>query len=382
MTFTRNSAFYPDIFIDAVRGRFKGKSALRGTGAVIVNLSLPSGLRGGDRIKFPYFGTLGELQVTAEDVAVPMGSATQDADEATVLRAGRAFEISTWKTIAESSNDPYGEFASQLVTLKDRAHDAALIDAAHAAGLPASHTQDVYNVGAPVKLQYSHIVDGRAVFGDEQEQIAMLLMHSKPYFDLIKQLDAENRPLLVNPNDGGLIRVAGVPVMASDRCPIDYSGTGAMVALGTAPPVVTSTGSTTLGINQLLVDIVVGGIVGTATFRYSFDGGTTWSSTIATAATVSLLIDNDATKPTGLVVAFAAGTYNADNTYTGVPRFSSAIIKTGALGLWVNPVPSVDTDKDILKDNVVAAIHTYFVTHRWRKAAGGTRPGVAIVKTN
>ncbi len=383
MTLVRNNTFYPDIFVDAVRGAFRGHSALHGTGAVTMNPSLPAGLKGGDKIKVPYFGTLGELQVTTEDVPVPLSSVSQSVDEAVVRRAGRAFEMSKWKMIAESSSDPYGEFARQLTELVGRAWDGALIDAASSAsGLPAAHVIDRYNAGSPVNLQYGHIVDGRAVFGDEQGQIGMLCMHSKPYFDLMKQLDAENRPLLTSPNDGGLVRIAGVPVMPSDRCPVDYEGASAMTATGTTPPAVTVTGSSNLGINQLRIDIVAGGALGAATVRYSFDGGSTWSNTISTAATIALLIDNDSSRPTGLTANFAAGTYNADNLYVGIPRYSSLIVKPGALALWYNASPAVDTDKDILKDNVVAAIHTYFVPHRYARLVNESRPGVVVLKHN
>jgi hypothetical protein len=57
-------------------------------------------------------------------------------------------------------------------------------------------------------------------------------------------------------------------------------------------------------------------------------------------------------------------------------------VKSGALALWFNSVPSVDTDKDILKDNVVAAIHSYFVPHRYGRLVGDTRPGVVVLKHN
>lgn len=383
MGMTRNNAFYPDVFIDAVKGAFKGRKALAGTGAVALNRGLPTGLKGGDTIKVPYFGVLGELQVTAEDVAVPLGTVAQTNESATVRRAGRAFEMSRWKQIAESSNDPYGEFSSQLVQLVQRAWDGALIDVCFdSTGMPASQVVDRYNAGTPDLIDYDHIVSGRAGFGDEQDGIAMMVMHSKPYFDLMKQVDGELRPLLTNPNDGGLVKVAGVPVMPSDRCRIDYSGSSAMLGAGTTPNAVTVTGSTNMGINQLLIDVVAGGTVGAMTFRYSYDGGTTWSSTVTSAASVALLIDNDSTKPTGLTVNFPAATYDADETYTGRPRYWSAIVKQGALGLWYNDMPSVDTDKDILKDNVVAAIHSYFAPLRYGRIVNDTRPGVILLGHN
>jgi hypothetical protein len=70
---------------------------------------------------------------------------------------------------------------------------------------------------------------------------------------------------------------------------------------------------------ELLVEIVLGGAVATATFKYSLDGGDTWSATIVTAATVNLT-------GSGISLAFAAGTYVAGNQYsatTTAPTYSA-----------------------------------------------------------
>ncbi len=77
-------------------------------------------------------------------------------------------------------------------------------------------------------------------------------------------------------------------------------------ATGTSPPAVTLTLASPT-VSALLVDIVVGGSRGTATFRTSSDGGATYSATVTTAATVDL--------GNGITVNFPVGTYNADNVY-------------------------------------------------------------------
>jgi hypothetical protein len=59
----------------------------------------------------------------------------------------------------------------------------------------------------------------------------------------------------------------------------------------------------------LQIEIVEGGAVNTATFEYTVDGGVSWSGVYTTAASVVL-------EATNITVAFAAGTYVADDTYT------------------------------------------------------------------
>lgn len=76
---------------------------------------------------------------------------------------------------------------------------------------------------------------------------------------------------------------------------------------GSSGPLVTLSGAPNDQYDSI-VTIVAGGAVGTATFKYSLDGGDTYSETLATAATYLL--------PSGVTVAFPAGTYVAAETYS------------------------------------------------------------------
>lgn len=85
---------------------------------------------------------------------------------------------------------------------------------------------------------------------------------------------------------------------------------GAITKVGAhAGPTVSDNTSAANDAYELLVEIVLGGAVATATFKYSLDGGDTWSATVVTAATVNLT-------GSGLSLAFAAGTYVAGNQYS------------------------------------------------------------------
>ncbi len=104
-----------------------------------------------------------------------------------------------------------------------------------------------------------------------------------------------------------------------------------LIASGTRPPPVTITGTLTPGTNmayQFALDIVAGGALGTATFKYTLNGGTSYSSTASTAA--SVLLGN-----TGLTANFPAGTYSTNNVYTSVLPPGS-----GAPVLFEQPMPA------------------------------------------
>lgn len=108
------------------------------------------------------------------------------------------------------------------------------------------------------------------------------------------------------------IATSGTPVgvIRIDPAQVTAGSLGAITKVGGhAGPTITDNSSAPLDSYELLVEIVVGGILATATFRYSLDNGDTWSAPILTAATVNLT-------GTGISLAFAAGTYVAGNQYS------------------------------------------------------------------
>ncbi len=74
-------------------------------------------------------------------------------------------------------------------------------------------------------------------------------------------------------------------------------------------PLITGTGSVPNDAYQVRVEILEGGAVATATFRYSLDGGDTWSPSIATAA--SYVIPDS-----GITIQFPVGTYEVGELYS------------------------------------------------------------------
>lgn len=218
----RTDMIVPEILEEAVQGAFtSGMKALYGSPAAIVNGSLPGDKRGGDTVKIPYFGSLGELEDVAEGVALTPVALSMTDEEAAVQRAGKAFSMSNWAQIAAAYADPYKEAARQIVEGVARRADKALLDVAVAALAPM--TLDEYDAGTPVTLNYDQLIEGKMLFGDEQDDIALLAVHSKTYGDLLKIKDSTGRPLLTDPVAGGLQRFGNIPIIVSDRVAPDGS---------------------------------------------------------------------------------------------------------------------------------------------------------------
>lgn len=219
-TTAKSNVIIPEILVEAVKGQFAGMQCLFGSPAAAVKTGLPGDKRGGDKVKVPYFGTIGEFEDVAEGAALTPVNLTQSSEEATVERSGKAFEAGHWARLA-AAEDPYTEAARQLVVAMRRKADSKLIAAAVAAGLPADHIKDVWNATTPRKIDYDLVIDGRMAFADEQDGISMVAIHSKVFGDLLKLKDGEGRPLATDVNGAGLGRFAGVPLLVSDRCPVD-----------------------------------------------------------------------------------------------------------------------------------------------------------------
>jgi hypothetical protein len=101
-------------------------------------------------------------------------------------------------------------------------------------------------------------------------------------------------------------RYSFVVLEATDVTPI-----GTVSKTGTTPPDLVVTGLPLRSYN-VVVDITLGGALGTMKYKYSLDGGLSFSDEIT--STVSTGITS--LSGTGMIFTFATGTYNTDNEYT------------------------------------------------------------------
>jgi hypothetical protein len=190
---------------------------------------------------------------------------------------------------------------------------------------------------------------------------------------------------------GQVTRFCGVPVLVSDLVPLTGSTMGAVTSAGTSPPVLTITG-TPNGPWKLLIDcITVDGT--TNNFKFSTDGGNTFSNTlVALDDGVPVALTDTAADSlvgmngkTGLSVAFASGTFNADNTWKAQAnlKVTDLILQQDALAFWYNQQRlGAQSDVDILADADIVAMHLYHATKLYRRRRGGSRPGCVAIKHN
>ena len=387
---TSDDTFNPQILTDTVQGFMTGKNALKNSmliasGAAIAEPSFTGG-RGklGKLVEVPYFGTIGEFEenIADGDAATPrkIGSLSESSF---VTRDTLAIETTTWARTS-ASEDPHTEAARLIVEAAGKNADKRCVTAAVATGAIINAT------GA--NINFDATIDSKYKFNDEQEDVVAMMVHSQVMADLLKLKDTQNRPLLIDSIQvDGSQSCAGMLGGTSDRVDISGSTQGAVSDGGTAPPTVTLAG-TPLGAYTLKIEIVAGGAVGAATFRFSTDGGSTWSETHVTAA--SVLLDESPTATaltpaddsmvgrngaTGITASFAAGTYNADNFYDSKTNLiaSCLILKRNSIAWWFNRAEmAMQTDKDILRDSQLAAMHVYGTALRYRRRPGSSQTGV------
>lgn len=232
--------------------------------------------------------------------------------------------------------------------------------------------------------------------------------HSLVAADLSIQTDANGRQYLADPRSDMMAgRVVGIPLVVSDRMPLTGSTMSTMVgpyttALGTdagsgsATYTIAVTDVTKMGPWQLVIEVITTGECGTATIRFSTDGGNTWSAAIATAATglatsledtaVDSLVGNNG--KTGVSVTFTSGGGNdlVDGDFyrsTANLCCESQIWMPGAGVYWYNEdALGMKEDDDILEDTTIGAMHLYSVAHVYRRRNGGARPGVLRLRSN
>lgn len=394
------TAMIPEVLADTVRGAFAKKTAIIDSplvsgGAVMINGSLGNGRSVlGQSINVPYFGTLGEFEDRTESQSATVVKAVATGETATVVRGSLAFEVSYSARNLGSDVDPYEEHARQIMQAARRRMDRQLV----VAGASSPLLYDVYNASVPHYFGYQDVVRAKAIkLGDDasQDQVVAMVMHSMVHGDLLSALDSVGRPLNTVVQDGAITRMAGIPILVSDSVPLTSSDMGTVTASGTTPPTVTLAvaDATNMGPWNLVLDCVGAGNPGTATFRFSTDGGNTWSATMTTPAhsTATALTDTNPDSlvgnngKTGLTWSIANAALAADNQWIATAKLKAEtqIWCRGAAAFWYDEAGlELLTDKDILEHTDLAAMHLYSVAHLYRRRNGGTKPGVVRIATN
>lgn len=394
MRTTKTDILIPEIFTDAVQGAFAqkdlfvGQSLLARSGAVAISDTFTGDAKAiGNEVEVPYFGTIGEFQKNVTDGdAANVNKLAQRNEKAVVTRSSLAFEVTRWGQNSKGK-DAYEEAVDQVVNSAARAMDALLIDAGVA---PGGLRKSVYSSSSPTYLDYDLMVDAKMLWGDEQDDVVGMGVHSATLADLHKLRDANGRPLISDPREGDVMRFMGVPIITSDKLPLTGSAMGAITETGTSPPDIAITGNAPLGPWKLRIKVHTPGARGVAKIQFSLDDGENYSDPITTAASIDLIdpaVDSTigVNGRSGLTISYENANASADNVWTAKAslKVRTLLIKRGAFGFWFNrQALALQTDKDILVDSSIGAMHLYAAAIRYRRRAGATKPGVVVVEHN
>lgn len=211
-TTTSSSMIKPEVFSDMVQGKFKGK-------LVIANFAkTDTSLVGnpGEKVNFPKWGTLQDIENDSTETTdlVPEAMSTDNVS-ATVKEVGKAVEI-TDRALLTGFGDPIGEAATQVGKVVARKIDADLVTEA-TTNCKASNIIS----NTDTSSFSDKVADAKSLWGDEAEEIAVLLVHSKMYTFLLKDsnfISQDKYPagVLIT---GAIGTLYGVPVMITDRMP-------------------------------------------------------------------------------------------------------------------------------------------------------------------
>lgn len=213
--------FVPEVLADAVAGAIAGVNPLDGTGAVVVSNDLPEPARAGDTVNVPYFGHLGEFEDALEGSPLTIAKITSTAEQATVQRSGKAFEITNWAQKA-AAGDPYAEAARQMQAGIQRLVNKKALAAALTTTLSLDKTSE--------QLAYAHFVQLLDLFGDEQDDVVAFGVHSKILASIRQLEDSSGQLLFVDAREGQRPTILGRPVFVSDLHSVNPTGGGAGVA--------------------------------------------------------------------------------------------------------------------------------------------------------
>lgn len=401
--------FDVQILMDTIRGMARGKNAFMGSvltasGAIVVSGTMPQGGQSaiGKTIDIPYFGWIGDFaQNSTDGTAVVPTKLGQGSEQGTIDRYSLAAEVTRWAqgvgaVMPGSDSDPYQEAARQIMVSATRAMDSIMVTECGTTPLVI----DLYSSSASTAryLDWDLVNRATALFGDEQDAIVAMAMHSRSRSDVAGLKDSTGRPLLLTDfreGQGQVMRFNGIPLVLSDRMALTGSTmTSPMGEEGTTPPNITLAG-TPLGPWRLQINITTGGASdGTAKFKFSTDGGATFSAiyTVPAGGGAFVLTDTDtedslvgANGKTGITATFTNGTYNADNVYRSIAnlKVTDLILQQDAGAFWYNANRlGLQADVDILADTDITASHLYFVPKLYRRRRMGTRPGCVAIKHN
>ena len=209
----------PEILAEEFAKGIAGMNVLEGTGVFSVNPGLAQGSVDsiGEKVKVPYFESIGKAQTVPEGGALTPKRLSQGSEEGTLICLGDAVAIGDWaKRVKAQGKSLYTEAVRQLMAGFKASLEDKCMDALVARAVAGSMVYD----GSSATFDVDAIVETQKLFGDELAMgggIRLWAMQSKPYWDAATLADSTGRPLMVQTPGEDLMRIGGKPVAMSDR---------------------------------------------------------------------------------------------------------------------------------------------------------------------
>ncbi|MYY08822.1 phage head protein [Streptomyces sp. SID4919] len=213
----------PEVWGDMAQAAFLGAVRVAGSSAVMEDNTLEGAP--GERVHFPKWGALGELDTLSETVAMVPTQMTTDDSTAVIKEVGKAVEI-TDKSRLVGLGDPEAEARRQFGVLAARNVDAALIAQAQADETSQGGGQPLRFTTAAGKVRFTWLdamVPAIGTFGDEwePEDFAGLYINSvqlgeamaDPQFVDASKLGTGESAVVT----GSIGRIGGVSVFVTNR---------------------------------------------------------------------------------------------------------------------------------------------------------------------
>lgn len=188
----------PQPVLDAIRTLSSQRSPFFSSGIAVLDEIDGAGM-GGNFVKRKYNAEDGEhgTRVTGDEQTPSRLGAHRDV--APVLRRLRLRTFVDGEGAAEGgimSEDPSGRILQQTISWWTRETDLVLLSCLAGAfgtggALESTHLHDVTGAGTyPGKLTYAGVMDGAARLGDAAADLALLVLHSRQYLDIVKEAGA------------------------------------------------------------------------------------------------------------------------------------------------------------------------------------------------
>ena len=90
----------------------------------------------------------------------------------------------------------------------------------------------------------------------------------------------------------------------------------------------------------------------------------------------------DGSLPRFMGVPVAASNRITPAADAAIGKYTTAIFKPGSVVCWYDGVPVVETDRDITVPTQIAAVHTWFAAHAYKRLPGRAKGGVVLLVHN